>query len=88
MQRKDLARLTGTTPGASEALAWTKDGREIVAPGLADGDRKRPAELPKDWQAVGIAWPVAHVTDGAEIFCQGGPPPPTSLELQAFDGEK
>ncbi|KPK85282.1 MAG: hypothetical protein AMJ81_03885, partial [Phycisphaerae bacterium SM23_33] len=88
MRKENLARLGERAPGAARALAWTRDGEEVEAPELADGDRRRPAGLPKAWSALGVAWPVAHVADRVKVFFAGRPPPAESLELQAFDGQE
>ena len=87
MRSPNLARLAEKVPGAARALAWTKGGKQVEAPSLADGNRKAAAKLPPDWSAVGVAWAVPHVADRGEVFFAEAAPPPASLVLQAFDGE-
>ncbi len=82
----NLARLSEQTPGASTTLAWSAGGKEIGVPALADGDRERPVEVPTPCETIGVAWPIAHVIDGVEVFFDGPPAKANRPALEAFDG--
>ena len=88
MQAPNLARLAETTPGASRAVAWTRQAGEVEVPSLADGDRKAPAPLPAEAVAFGIGWAIPHVADRAAAFIAGEPAAEGALTLEAFDGRR
>lgn len=83
---RNLARLD--CPGAVAVLAWTPEGREIPAPELADGDGRTPVLLKDRVMGLGVAWPIAHVTDGLAVLFARDVPEAGTLIPEVHDGQK
>ncbi|NUQ62412.1 MAG: hypothetical protein HUU20_07980 [Pirellulales bacterium] len=82
----NLARLS--CAGAAFPFAGLRDGSEMEAAGLADGDCGRGVLPDAKAECFGLRWPIAHVADGLSVMFSGDPPGPAAIVPEVHDGQQ
>ena len=85
---RNLTRLQATTPGAVHAWSYSQAGRQHELPALIDDNLAKQLTSTPDTLALGVQWPIAHVTEEATLCFNAVPPAPDQFVIEYFDTER